>query len=67
MRKISHLRANGEKILLLMDGHASHMKLYVLEVLQRNDIMIIAMSPHISYTLEPMNLSVFEPLKSFLL
>lgn len=49
-----------------MDGYAFHVKLYVLEALQRNDIMVIAIQSHTFYKLQPLDLSVFGTFSFFL-
>eukprot|EP00057_Strongylocentrotus_purpuratus_P008878 XP_011663352.1 PREDICTED: uncharacterized protein LOC105437902 [Strongylocentrotus purpuratus] len=50
-------------VLLLVDGHASHVDLHVAEYCQQNEIILYRLQAHTSHIIQPLDLSVFEPLK----
>lgn len=49
--------------LLLMDGHASHMSLAVIEEAKKENITILVLPPHLSHQLQPLDKTFFKPLK----
>lgn len=51
-------------VLLFMDGHISHMTLHLSEYCSANGIILIALYPNSTHLLQPMDVSVFRPLKS---
>lgn len=51
-------------ILLFMDGHVSHMTLHLSEFCSENGIILIALFPNSTHLLQPMDVSVFRPLKN---
>lgn len=52
-------------ILLFLDGHRSHLTLHLSNFCAANGIEIIALYPNSTHILQPMDLSVFRPLKSY--
>lgn len=56
----------GEKrpILLIYDGHATHIGLELIEEAMRNEITILKLPPHSSHLLQPLDISVFKSLKT---
>ncbi|XP_030854234.1 uncharacterized protein LOC115929451 [Strongylocentrotus purpuratus] len=50
-------------VLLLVDGHASHVDLHVAEFCQHNNIILYRLQAHASHIIQPLDLSVFGPLK----
>jgi len=55
---------NGEKRLLLIDGHGSHISSEFMWKCYENDVLLIYLIPHSSHVLQPLDLSCFSPLKS---
>ena len=54
------------KVLLLLDGHKSHTPTF--EALQRASecgVLMISLPPHTSHRLQPHNLCLFKPLKTY--
>lgn len=51
-------------IILFLDGHVSHMSLHLSNFCRENAIHIIALYPHDTHLLQPMDVSVFKQLKS---
>ncbi|KAK3911633.1 Pogo transposable element with KRAB domain, partial [Frankliniella fusca] len=51
-------------VLLLMDGHACHIQLKVIEMARANSIHILCFPPHTTSYLQPLDVGVFKPLKS---
>lgn len=54
----------GNPTLLIMDNHESHLSAYVLDLAKKNGVIILTLPPHTSPKLQPLDLSVFFPLKS---
>lgn len=57
--------SNENKILLVLDGHASHTKdLNVIKYARANGVVIMSLPSHTSHKLQPLDHSFFAPLKS---
>ncbi|XP_061166749.1 uncharacterized protein LOC133175653 [Saccostrea echinata] len=50
-------------VLLIVDGHASHITLHLLEAAKTNDVEIFCLPPHTTHWTQPLDRSVFGPLK----
>ena len=50
-------------ILLLVDGHKSHITLDVIDVCRDNDIVLFCLHPHTTHALQPLDVAVFKSLK----
>lgn len=50
-------------VLIIYDGHSTHVGLEILEAAIQHDITIIKLPPHTSHVLQPLDLSVFRPFK----
>lgn len=50
-------------VLIVFDGHSTHISLEILEVAIQNNITILKLPPHSSHLLQPLDLSVFRPFK----
>ena len=59
-------RVKTRPILLIVDGHASHTSLDVVERAISEQITILKLPPHCTDLLEPLDVSVFKPLKDFM-
>ena len=59
---IKHVVAS-RSLLLLLDGHSSHYELDTLKFAKANDVIIFCLSPHTSHGSQPLDPSVFGPLK----
>jgi hypothetical protein len=50
-------------ILLIYDGHSTHINERVIEVALKNELIILKLPPHSSHLLQPLDLCVFKGLK----
>lgn len=50
-------------VLLIMDGHLSHVSVGVIEVAKQNRIEMLILPPHTTHIFQPLDVSVFKPLK----
>ena len=50
-------------LLLIYDGHMSHISLEVVDVAIKNQVHLLCLSPHCSHLLQPLDVGVFKPLK----
>lgn len=50
-------------VLLIMDGHSSHITLKTIESAKTQNIDILLMPAHMSHLLQPLDLAIFSPLK----
>ncbi|KAL7373167.1 hypothetical protein ABVT39_000447 [Epinephelus coioides] len=54
------------KVLLLLDNHASHLSLECIEYCREKGVVLLSFPPHCSHRLQPLDRSVFGPLKRYL-
>lgn len=52
-------------VLLFLDGHKSHLTLHLSHFCAENGIEVIALYPNSTHILQPMDIAVFRPLKTF--
>ena len=50
-------------LLLIIDGHKSHMTLDLVDVARANDVILFCLPPHTTHALQPLDVSVFKSLK----
>ncbi|TGZ50001.1 Jerky-like protein [Temnothorax longispinosus] len=50
-------------VLLILDNHDSHISIAALEFCQKNWITVLSLPPHCSHKLQPLDRSIFGPLK----
>jgi hypothetical protein len=53
------------KCLLILDGHASHSSLKCLDYCRDNDIEMLCLPPHTIHVLQPLDGTVFKPIKAY--
>lgn len=51
-------------VLLIYDGHSTHIGLKIAEMAVQNNVEILLLPPHSSHILQPLDLAVFKSLKS---
>lgn len=51
-------------VLLIYDGHSTHVTINLIELASRNNVTILKLPPHTSHVLQPLDISVFKPLKT---
>jgi len=52
-------------ILLLLDNHSSHLSIEALDLSAENGITILSFPPHCSHRLQPLDVSVYGPVKAY--
>lgn len=63
----SHTQCSEDrKILLLMDNHSSHISLDTILFAKDNGIVIVTFPPHCSHRLQPLDIGIYGPFKSYL-
>ena len=63
---IKHTGCSTEhKVLLLLDNHDSHLSLAILDKAKTNGVVMLTFPPHCSHKLQPLDRSVYGPLKAF--
>ena len=63
---ISHSKCSKEApVLLLLDNHASHISIETLDLAKSNGIHLLTLPPHCSHKLQPLDRTVYGPLKKF--
>ena len=55
----------SQPVLLVLDGHGSHITIDVTEFAQSNNIHLLCLLSHTSHILQPLDVGVFKYLKSF--
>lgn len=63
---IQHSRASTEnRVLLILDNHESHMSVDVINKARNSGIILLTLPPHTSNRMQPLDLTVFGPLKTY--
>ena len=63
---ISHTHCTvDDPILLILDNHSSHISLKVVEICKNAGIVLLTLPPHTSHKLQPLDRSVYGPLKAY--
>lgn len=61
---VHHVKPSKEQpVLLLLDNHDSHLCISAIDYAKENGIVMLSFPPHCSHRLQPLDLSVFGPLK----
>lgn len=61
--EVAKERAQGEKIVLILDGHGSHVSHFFILYCFRAGINLLVMPRHSSHLLQPLDAGLFSPLK----
>ena len=51
-------------VILFFDGHQSHMSLALIEMARANSIHLVCFPPHCTHIIQPLDVSVFGPVKA---
>ena len=51
-------------LLLIVDGHKSHITLDLVDLARENDVVLFCLPPHTTHALQPLDVSVFKSLKN---
>ena len=57
-------RKTGEHVLLIYDGHKSHVPIPVIRFAREHNIILFVLPAHTSHFLQPLDVGVFSPMKS---
>ena len=60
---VGHTKNIQKPILLIYDGHGSHMTYLTIAIARENGIIILCLPPHTSHALQPLDVGVFALLK----
>ncbi|XP_030758016.1 uncharacterized protein LOC115883747 [Sitophilus oryzae] len=52
-------------VLLLMDNHISHISIEAIKLARENNVCLLTLPPHTSHKLQPLDRTVYGPLKSY--
>jgi hypothetical protein len=64
---VNHVRCSKTKpVLLLLDNHDSHLSIEGLNYSKENGVTILSFPPHCSHKLQPLDRSVYGPLKKYI-
>lgn len=63
---IKFVKCNKEdKVLLILDNHVSHIAPGVLKICRDNGIVMLTIPPHTSHRLQPLDVSIYGPFKTY--
>lgn len=63
---IKYVKPSTEKrVLLIFDNHESHMSVEVIELAKANGIILLTLPPHTSGRMQPLDVSVYGPFKTY--
>lgn len=51
-------------VLLIQDGHGSHISIQLIEKARANDIHLLCLPAHTTHLLQPLDVGVFKPFKT---
>ena len=54
---------SSRPLLLLLDGHSSHYNLDAVTMARENEVIIFTLVPHTMHEMQPLDTTVFGPLK----
>ena len=60
---LKFIAVSSDPILLLYDGHTSHISQDIVEWARKHHIILFVLPPHTSHILQPLDVGVFGPLK----
>ena len=63
---VKHTRSSQDNpVLMILDNHSSHLSFKGISYCKENGVIVISMPPHCSHKLQPLDRSVFGPLKKY--
>ena len=63
---VEHVKpSKDKKVLLLLDNHKSHIGIKIIDFARDNGVVILSFPPYCSNKLQPLDRSVFGPLKKY--
>ena len=62
---VLHVKPSAEnKVILVVDGHATHKSLAAIEYARDNSVIMISLPPHSTHHMQPLDKTIFGPLKT---
>lgn len=62
---ISHVKPSKEKpALIIMDNHETHISIDIIDKSRENGVVLLTLHPHTTHKLQPLDRTVFGPLKA---
>ena len=52
-------------VLIIEDGHTSHVSMEVIKLAQDNDVHLLCLPSHTTHILQPLDIAVFKPFKTY--
>lgn len=63
---VKYVKPSKEKpVLMLLDNHDSHLSIEVLDYFTENGVTVLSFPPHCSHKLQPLDRTVYGPLKKY--
>lgn len=63
---VRHTKCSKEHpVLIVLDNHASHLSVNIINYCRENGIVLLSFPPHTSHKLQPLDRSVYGPFKRF--
>lgn len=63
---VKHSKASAESpVLLLLDNHGSHLSIEALDLAAANGVTLLTFPPHCSHRMQPLDVTVYGPVKTF--
>lgn len=63
---IQHVKPTKEKkVLLLLDNHETHLSLEAVQLASSVGVVMLTFPPHTSHKLQPLDISIYSPLKGY--
>lgn len=57
--------SKDDKVLMILDNHESHLSINIIDLAIENGIVMLTFPPHTSHKLQPLDRTVFGPLKKY--
>lgn len=57
--------SKDKKVLLILDNHSSHISPNGLDICKQNGIVLLTIPPHTSHRLQPLDVAVYGPFKTY--
>ena len=54
----------SQPVLLIMDGHGSHISIEIIELAMSNDVHLLCLPSHTTHLLQPLDVGAFKPFKT---
>ncbi|XP_072398250.1 uncharacterized protein [Diabrotica undecimpunctata] len=64
---VSHVKSTKQnRVLRLVDNHESHISVEVIRLCRENGIVLLSFPPHTTHRLQPLDVGVYSPFKTYL-